>query len=179
MRIVFLDIDGVLNHAGWLVNRMRHEDLAMRYAFHAKEDMLRSACAISPGAVEYLNFIYEETGARFVLSSTWRKDHTLIQMNRLLRYHGFKSYLVGTTDSLFKLDRVSEAGIVIPQGRGQEIELWLKTMAFPQVTRLVILDDDSDMDPYMDHLVQTDYEVGLTRERADMAIAMLKDGPAI
>ena len=179
MKIVFLDIDGVLNHAGWLVNRMRHEDLAMRYAFHAKEDMLRSACGLDPACIEQLNFIYEETGARFVLSSTWRKDHTVIQMNRLLRYYGFESYLVGTTHSLVKKPEKTEHGLWVSAGRGREIELWLKTMNFYEPTRIAILDDDGDMTPYMDHLVQTDWEVGLNRERAEAAIAMLREGPAI
>ena len=44
--------------------------------------------------------------------------------------------------------------------------------------RFIIIDDDSDMEPYMDRLVQTDARHGLMWKDADKAIEMLggKDG---
>ena len=37
----------------------------------------------------------------------------------------------------------------------------------------VILDDDDDMDGHMEHLVQTDFDSGLTEEKADECIRIL------
>jgi hypothetical protein len=159
MKLVFLDVDGVLNHAGWLQSRRRHEDVGMQYSFRNEEE-LWSACSIDPACVARLNRLYD-VGARFVLSSTWRGMHTLPVMNRLLGYHGFTGILVGATPSL------------PGQGRGREIYEWMLAMNFEERPPLVILDDDSDMSPYMAHLVQTDYEMGLTDAHVERALKIL------
>lgn len=45
------------------------------------------------------------------------------------------------------------------RSRGAEIDAWLKEHPCPA---FVILDDDSDMEPYTDHLIKTDTYDGFT-----------------
>jgi hypothetical protein len=59
--------------------------------------------------------------------------------------------------------------------RGREIEQWLNgphPKSF-DIKSFVIIDDDRDMEPFMDRLVQTDTHKGLTKETADQAILLL------
>lgn len=55
--------------------------------------------------------------------------------------------------------------------RGKEIEKWISDNYAPK--SFVIIDDDTDMEPYMDRLVKTECEFGLTDKDADKALDML------
>jgi hypothetical protein len=55
--------------------------------------------------------------------------------------------------------------------RGQEIAMWLEQVP---VDSFVIFDDDDDMEPVQDHLIQTTFEHGLLQEHIDRAREMLK-----
>lgn len=64
MKIIFLDIDGVLNHEDFYRERFekRYDDGAIEHPYSE----------IDPKTVQRLNKIIEETGANIVISSTWR-----------------------------------------------------------------------------------------------------------
>ena len=110
--------------------------------------------------VTILKRITDDTDAAIVISSSWKYSHKLNQFQDMLGKFGI-SRVIGVTPNL-------DGDWV----RGQEIEKWIKEN--PSTKSFVILDDDSDMEPLMERLVQTDCEFGLTDKDADKAIDMLK-----
>lgn len=110
-----------------------------------------------PGCVAALNKILAATKAHIVVSSTWRSEGLEAVRDHLRRW-GVKGQVVDITGQDFA-------------ARGTEIHNWLEKN--PDVKDFVILDDDSDMEPYMDRLVKTDFERGLTAAHAKTAIALL------
>lgn len=109
-------------------------------------------------AVARVQKICNATGAKVVVSSTWRKLNTLQQLKDILSSHGFTGEVIGTTPNL-------------NAKRGSEISQWLN--ANKQVESFVIIDDDSDMVHLMDKLVQTSFDKGLQDEHVEMAIKVL------
>jgi hypothetical protein len=150
MKVVFLDFDGVLNSSTFI-------DFGVA---------LFTADQIDARAVTILNGLLERSGAKVVVSSSWRRIHTIEALLELLRARGFTGEIVGVTPSL----HLSPDGI--PRVRGHEIQMWLDEQPTP-VERFVILDDDSEMAGVAHRLVRTDPAVGLCREHAVKALAML------
>lgn len=138
MKVLFLDIDGVLNSRDF-VRRRRASDKNYRLWLDVDEI-----------AVKRLQRILKETGAKVVLSSTWRlyKDSRDMVRQRVCRY----------IDCTADLQRGSKRGIV---PRGEEVQLWLDQ--HPEVTHYAIIDDDSDFLPYQ-WLFKTTFEKGLTED---------------
>jgi hypothetical protein len=150
MRVIFLDIDGVLNSAAW------HGTNTKGPSFGIPDHLTDN---IDPAAVDALNEIVNATGAVIILSSSWRGLASISEINRALRYRGICKPLLGITP---------------PDGRprGVEIQQWLD-MAGPAVESFVIIDDDSDMGQLSEFLVQTTWDRGLTKEHAEDAITIL------
>jgi hypothetical protein len=151
MKVLFLDIDGVLNSDNW-------------YNYHTESpsmgplgDLME---CIDPRAISMVNRIVDYTNCVLVLISSWRCVHPITLINRALSERGLNCYLFGATPSLGKT-------------RGYEIGAWLDL--WPRMPESwAILDDDKDMDPYMDHLVvQTTYGSGLLLEHANRVIDIL------
>lgn len=162
MKVIFLDIDGVLNSERWYINNHRHP--------------VPGAAQIDLKYVRNLQKIVRRTGAVIVLSSTWRgavkksKNHPL---HRILDDYGMQIYDYTTTAR-------AEGG----HQRGYEIQQWLDD--HPDVTNIVILDDDNDMVHLEKYLVKTKFNAydghktsrwwleGLNRKKTRAAIKMLK-----
>ncbi len=131
MKIIFLDFDGVLNHEKFYKERFekRYEEGAMSYP----------NSEIDPESVSNLNELISETGAKVVISSTWR--HSGIEYcKRALEFHGFKGEIIDVTPDLRSENCL----------RGNEILKWVKDNEklvgpYYNFTEYVILDDDSDM----------------------------------
>jgi hypothetical protein len=160
-KIVFLDIDGVLNTGGYVGPEEK--------VFETKW-MNHQLRALNPTLVPMLNRIE----ADFVLSSSWRysfKDD-LGPMLRLLRQRGFTGNLIGRTPlgSERKL-KYKPANPRFDHPRGHEIMEW---MSFNPTLKFAILDDEADMDKLVPFLVRTSFKVGLTPEHVDRVIALLK-----
>jgi hypothetical protein len=153
MKILFLDIDGVLNsHAFW--RRLKDEKKIIQ---DHKLDLL---------AIERLNQITDETGAKIVVSSTWRLPYVwnkqLDMLVTRLQKSGIKGEIIGMTPDHQK-----------QYGRGGEIQDWMDHCGL-QIDSFVILDDDSDMDHLMDHLVKTQFSDGLQELHVEAAIRILE-----
>lgn len=136
MKVIFLDIDGVLN------NRK-----SMNAAFnHAVFPTGNNMChTVDPDCVARLKKLVSNTGASIVVSSTWR-----LFMDEV--YRAFK---------WCKWDDVPIIGKTAKFGaRGAEIDAWLEHN--PEVTQYVILDDDSFDIHQKTHFVKTMHEFGLT-----------------
>lgn len=154
MKVLFLDIDGVLN---------------CRYTRLGEgSDTLKTAGGlVSKSRIELLNTITDKTGAVLVLSSTWRHDDGI---KLTLKNAGITGDIIGTTPNLsgrFTL-------------RGNEIHAWIveneKLIGKPYYDfhTYAILDDDSDMLYWQkDNFFQTDNSVGLTEVVAYKVIRFL------
>jgi len=155
VKILFLDVDGVLNSAGFF-HRMRNK---MTMDRHIPIEH------IDPKAVGRLSEIVEATGAKIVISSVWRYNYKPAEMLRILGHHGFKGQIIGSTP------RSTES-----KARGKEIDAWLSESGTDRkdpVECFVILDDDADMEPHMDRLVNTSWQSGLQDAQVKQVIKML------
>ena len=93
MKIIFLDIDGVLNHDQWYVSK-EYQTL------YQNED---NELDIDPKCAERINKICEQTGAKIVISSDWRISWygTIVRLQR----GGINTeYIIGKTPELLWLD---------------------------------------------------------------------------
>jgi hypothetical protein len=167
MKILFLDIDGVLNSWDWWTRRAAlhesrddgderpiHDRLShLVLPVHREEDF-------DPIAVARLNAFIERTGATIVVSSTWRKGRTLQELIDVMRFFG-------VTGPIF--DKTPE----LNTRRGREIDHWLKSHG-TMVEKFAIVDDDSDMDPHMDRLVKTEFATGLLDEHCERLAKLLE-----
>lgn len=188
MKIIFLDIDGVLNHC------------ETRSGICSPTEPL--PLPIAPECMARLNRLIADTGAKIVISSSWRKFARWQDLGPALMRHGLVGAVIGETPDLMKdvvwLERwPKRAGG--PFKRGWEIREWLRRFAegvcscghesdqhegataecyyndHPSgasgclcrqfdgtpLTGLVILDDRSDMAELTPCLVLTNPDVGL------------------
>jgi len=140
MKIIFLDIDGVLIAFKWFKERKKFQNF-------------------NPECVNALKHIVEQTGAKIVISSTWRIYP--YDWKYLFKAHGLDpNLMVGHTPILSDI-------------RGEEILAWLRDLDWGEVESFVILDDYDEMGDLKDHLVLTDGKIGLTMQDAQRAIEIL------
>ena len=165
-RFIFLDIDGVIatpktvEHGMW---------------------------ALTPEKQDLLGMIIEKTGAKIVLSSSWRK-HTLESTIEHMKEHGFRfcDEIVGVTIRAY---HYIEKGIHLSIPRGVEIKQWIDTnihsnngkdwnrKKLGEDWNYVILDDDSDMLlEHKDNFICCNSMEGLTLEQTHKAIEVLSFG---
>jgi len=126
MKIIFLDIDGVLNsmdylHAYYAVQESRKEDIKH---FDKYGDCFDPRCCM------HLESIIRQTNAKIVISSVWRFSGLSV-MQQMWRDRGIFGEVIDITPS------------IVNSVRGAEIEAWLST--HKDVESHVILDDDTDM----------------------------------
>lgn len=141
MKIIYLDIDGVL----WTT-----QDQLNWRTLDTNNDDWRGFCRT---ACRNLNFILmQDPSIRIVISSTWRIGSTAEELQEMLHAHGANyAKVIGCTPAL-------------PKGsRGTEIKQWMDEYSGEPIENYVILDDDSDMLPEQHHhFVQTNTVLGLT-----------------
>jgi hypothetical protein len=152
MKILFLDIDGVLNNAAFF-ERIPHKDASTMELF-------------DPDSVKLLNKIVEKSGAVFVVSSTWRMLHPIPELRRIFDKNDVRGTILDYTPRLLpkKLSMWLE--------RGHEIQAWIDAQP-EKPERFVILDDDSDMAHLSPYLVQTSWAKGLREEHVEPALKLL------
>lgn len=156
MKVVFLDIDGVLN-----------------------EEKSRSRCCgylgIDDKKVENLALIIKKTNAAIVLISTWKDDwrktdkfHQGMMANYLDKKLKKQGLVI-----LDKTKNIDKNGFHFSRGEGI-----LQYLADNKVEKYVILDDyqfDYDSCGLSDYYIKTDaYNGGLTKELVGRAIQILK-----
>lgn len=150
MKVIFLDIDGVLVTSRTLKERFGLRSIA------------------NPSCVAALNHITDSTGAKIVISSAWRFCG-LEEMKLILSYWGITGDVISVTPDLTR----KVLGVYSAVPRSHEIREWMyKETAV--LDNWVILDDGGDLDGYLNRLVQTEFEEGLTMAQAEEAINLLK-----
>ena len=154
MKVIFLDIDGVLNS--------RKYDSVRNWNEQTDIDVSR---------LPLLGEIVAATGAEIVLSSTWRvhweKEESLCYedgayINQTFARYGLKVY-----------DKTPYLGLTAE--RREEVKLWLEEHA-QTVEKFVIIDDYGfGWGELADYLVKTSprLRLGLEREHVDAAIRIL------
>jgi len=143
MKMIFLDIDGVL------VTRDSPRPL---------REIPMSSC------VQALQRIIDTVQPQIVVSSSWRLDVSGIEgMRDLLTGFGLTNFnLLGMTPFI--------SGMNVT--RGDEIRAWLKTTDV-DVEIFAIIDDDKQMGDLLPFLFKTTWANGLTDEIADRVIWFL------
>ena len=174
MKVLFLDIDGVLNSENWFAYRIycvksNMVNILMNFVDTDDRNIKHKLTMLDDRAIANLNRIIEETGCKVVLSSSWRSSNELenIFTQDLLKLKGFKYEFYDVTPRLWFND--------FSIRRGEEINLWLdKESEKHNIESFVILDDDSDMLPeQMNNFIHVDGQVGLTDRDVLTAIEIL------
>ena len=153
-KIIFLDVDGVLNNENWIKE--------------TKTDLI-------PEKIELLKEIVEKTGAKIVLSSSWRVMKTRLPLdvgNPMLEYLEKELKKYGLT--------IYDKTPVIGYNRPKEIRAWLDNQQDKDV-RFASLDDDFPKHKYDevgigDCLVRTSFyekDGGLRQEHVEKAVRIL------
>ena len=160
-RVLFLDVDGVLNSSDWFKRRPKRTNITKSIATQIVES-LRADHGFDPINIARLNTLVDRADCDIVISSTWRKlgpgESGHEHMRRMLTHRGFKHShrIIGSTPVLDRV--VGSMGLLVAQPRGLEIQAWLD--AHESVSNFVILDDESDMAHLSSRLVQTNYHDG-------------------
>jgi len=161
MKIIFLDIDGVLN-----VYSHDHDRFGSQFHAHL---------------VDNLRNIIDSTGAKIVISSTWRFDG-LDRMKEMWDVRGLPGEVIDITVDCNDLVNSGMFEFYEQVERGHEIQHWLDNHS--GIESYVILDDDNDMlTSQRDNFIRTannmyhedcvDIGYGLTKICSEEAINIL------
>lgn len=149
MKVIFLDLDGVMITGSYQKRSTQFEG----YRF-------------TPSCVDNLKQMMEKTGAKIVVTSTYRMAG-FEYLRKMFEANGLTEGLIGQTP-------VIEYSI-----RGEEIRQYIEESHFDPsnaVEQFVILDDHDDMGELLPYLVQTHWVSGLDEEAKEKAIDMLENG---
>ncbi len=160
MKILFLDIDGVLNSA---------DNMNSMHVVKAPNYRDEFGHTFDQRCVNWLHYIHEQTQCNYVISSTWRLSGLEV-MQRLFWQREIKGEIIAVTPQRLPISYINQLGLE-RACRGAEIQYWLDNNL---VQNYCIVDDDSDMLPSQkEHFVQTQNRFGLTKETAFEIIKIL------
>ena len=143
LRVIFLDIDGVLNSRPFVEGRDTSDWNEL----------------IDPRAVARLNTLVHRSSAKIVISSSWRCHMSIERVVDILRAHGMEGDVLGATPRR-------------APNRGTEIQAWLDH-AEELPAAFVILDDVPDMGHLSSWVVMTTWEDGLLDWHVEEALVRL------
>ncbi len=154
MKVIFLDIDGVLNSGNYIKN--------------PNIDFDDPTYQMDPVAVARLNRITDATGAKIVVSSTWRlafltHPTPLLALQECMQSYKITGEVIGMT---------CEKANALRNRRGKEIQVWINEH-YNDIEKFVIIDDDSDMGRIRTHQILTKFEDGLLDYHVDRVIEIL------
>lgn len=115
-----------------------------------------------PNSLANLTTLVEKTQASLVISSDWRKDKEGIEtLLKELKKYDLDKRVIGCTP-------------ILNGNRREEIKQFLRNFKYDNTVNFVILDDDTKyMGDLLPYLVNTDNQVGLTKENVEQAIHRL------
>ncbi|MFA5068205.1 MAG: HAD domain-containing protein [Candidatus Izemoplasmatales bacterium] len=162
MKIIFLDIDGVLN-----VYCQGRDQYGCTFHKHFEDN---------------LRYIIEQTGAKIVISSTWRMDG-LQKMQQMWKDRKLAGEIIGITPTVADIVEKGTFEFYDQVERGHEIQQWIDEH-IDQVENYCIIDDDNDMlQSQRNNFVRTannrdhedcvDVGYGLTRKCSEKVVQIL------
>lgn len=157
MKIVFLDIDGVLNSDDWYKSgeaKKAYEKTKIVSDYH-----------FDPNAWKLVEKLLIETGAKIVLSSSWRNYNLEATLNDFkgTNFEVLNKYIVGITPRSAL------------RHRGNEIKTFIETTDI-KIDKYVIIDDDTDFNTeQLPYFVRTDWFHGITEENYKKAKKILNN----
>lgn len=165
-KIIFLDIDGVLCPS--LYSQTLHR--MWEISAHEIKSQDRFGSLFFYQNVAALKSIIDRTGAKIVLSSTWRMTG-LRTIQELWKARDLPGEVMDITPFANEVVNAKLAANYDSSVRGHEIKLWLQRNPGH---KYVIIDDDNDMliDQHA-NFVQTNGAVGLTQWNASNAVIIL------
>jgi hypothetical protein len=121
MRIIFLDLDGVMCTSS---------------CYGKGKNNKWDSYMFDPKAVAVLNFILQETGAEIIITSDWRHHYTLQEMREIFCHNNIIKGPIGFTNrsNTYTADNLED-------GRADEILHWIKTHAWKDDIKWVAVDD--------------------------------------
>lgn len=149
IKVIFLDVDGVLN------------------CKYTRAKTKRGFTFVDHSKILRIKKIVDITGAKVVLSSDWRYDRDDPKCNQ--EFLELTERLAKEGISFYGFTPIINGGF----NRGIEIQSWLDK--HPETETFVILDDRNDMEPNMKRLIRTKMRYGLTEELMNQAINMLEE----
>ena len=168
MKVIFLDFDGVLNSSRYAARLIKAGKQTQDENGHELFD---------PDTIKRFNRIVDQTGAKVVVSSSWRYLG-LTTMIEIWQDRGLHGQIIDMT-SLYVVDEyIMEHGLEwltneakVGSPRAVEIEAWLQE--HDNIDRYVILDDLPMSADLQSHFVQTNPIFGLSNAQAAKAIKIL------
>jgi len=176
LKIIFLDIDGVLN-----------SEVSVDYHIKNKSN---EWLYYAPwyGHVKHVNHIIKHTGAKVVISSTWRHFY---DVRMILHLAGLVGDIIGKTPCCKSRIRGEEIKLFLqyvqmddakiePEKREALLNIKKELLYYHRINysglkidNFVIIDDDTDMLDLTNNFVHVDSYYGLTRKNANKAIKIL------
>lgn len=156
MKIIFLDVDGVLNHShsiGW-----KNSDGALNWR------------VLDPDCIFEINRIIRETGAKIVMISTWRFND---EGMALIKESLIDGSIIGSSPTLQRMSQHVDRRFEILEWMSK---IWPHSLGCTgeKMEKIAVLDDDNDADLGDGSFFKTDFESGgLTKEIADDIIQHL------
>ena len=154
MKIIFLDIDGVVNCSD------------TKERFHG-------LVGVEQEKIKLIKQIVDATGAKLVLSSTWRVgwfyEETGTHLNDFQEWQYLKEEFA--KQDLFFFDYTP---LHKNRHRGTEIQMWLDKWE-DEIDAYVVIDDDmfDIRDMHKGHMVKTSFGYGIQPGAVEMAIKIL------
>ena len=159
-KIIFLDIDGVLNSQNTFRDNHEYRKFFVKYMNNEVNDkIVYKMLVIDLDKVFMIRDICNLTGSKVVISSTWRRSRYYPLIEERLTSLGIP--IIGVTP-------------FISNNRGDEIRKYLED---EKIDDFVILDDDifKDFNELENYLVKTSfYEDGLTDEISKEVVRVLR-----
>jgi len=142
VKILFLDIDGVLN-----------SKLFYKYIYKPENGWSR----FDPYCVVLIKRLIEEFSMRVVITSTWRNGI----VDRLMKE-------LEENELVYHLHKDWHTPIIRPASRGKEIKLWLDE--HPEAKEYLIIDDNENLlEDQLTRFVKTSSFAGMAQEHYNQA----------
>ena len=159
MKVIFLDIDGVLNN-----------DQHTEFTNGFKKSAVGDAQMQDPESVKVLNTIISKTNSKIVISSDWR-FMGLDKLIPILRQWGVDGEIIGETDQISN------------SPRGWEIQKWMGDWDYSEgrkrsvdIESYLILDDYSDMMyDQRNNFIHVNNDSGLQEKHINKAVQILNN----
>jgi HAD domain in Swiss Army Knife RNA repair proteins len=191
--ILFLDFDGVLNSHDYLFRRKQtafacdaelvprdltqKELLAGAKSPARKRSTYRASQDLDPLAVARLNQIVAESSCDVVISSFWRLDWDVSDLEAILRFQGYQHVVHDKTVDFIEHPQGGRLYVCDAFDRGRQIDHYLAAEAdmYGRIPSYCILDDTHEFFPHQeDRVVLTTFQDGLTEDKMKAVVETLR-----